>query len=101
MCFTRTGGDLKTSVTIVDLLTLTPVLLCRKLCSKLDRLSDRNKRGGFYGGLVNQTDTRGKEREIEFRDSADEFVGTVRAARVAVNEPTPRLLFLVGGRKPS
>lgn len=69
----------------MDLLTLTPVLLYRKLCSKLDRLSDRNKRGGFYGGLVNQTDTRGKEREIEFRDSADEFVGTVRAARVALN----------------
>lgn len=85
----------------MDLLALT-VLLCRKSCGKLDRLSDRNKRGEFYGGLVNQkTDTRGRKREIEFRDSADEFIGTVRATKVAQNERTPRLLFLVGGRKPS
>lgn len=67
-----------------DRSTIDPIraAICRKLCSKLDELSDRNEREGFYGDLVNQVDTR-REREIEFRDSVDEFVGTVRAAEIA------------------
>lgn len=56
--------------------------ICRKLCGKLDGLSDRNEREDFRSDLVNQADTR-REREIEFRDSVDEFVGTVRAAEIA------------------
>lgn len=64
------------------------VVICRKLRGKLDGSSDRNEREGFRGGLVNQARIQGgwerwREREIEFHDSVDEFVGTVRAAEIA------------------
>jgi len=64
------------------------------VCGKLDGLSDRNEREDFCGGLVNQADTKRRERaEDRIRDSVDEFVGTVRSAEIAPRRPPPHTFY--------